>query len=1067
MPKKPSEFETKEIALTGKLITSVDAASIDTNFQDLQNLRYTDTGLRSVGGMTKVNTTALTDPKIRAGIHFEKVLPAESHLLVQAYNSGETASKVYENTTAIGSAGDFNGTELHTDSTNTDVGTGKFSLAPGGTVAYCNGAESMLWGGNEYRVGGFLNYDPGDSFKYDYGDEVSNSLDDSLNVATMHVSDAGNDSASVLMLHCDGTDASTTFTDSSPTTAHTVTTVADAQLDTAQKKFGTASGLFDGTGDWLTIPDDADFDFSGGTFTIDCWVRVNSLAADIGIYSQAFNGATSDYMWLYIDTNGAVKFSVVDTSSETVAITTPNSEITTGTWYHVALVENGDDWGIFINGVLKGYSSDTNRTEESNAYDTTVFIGATHNGTATTKPFNGWIDEFRISNSARWTSNFEVPVVAYGTDTICNLFVGSTRPLKGIKYYIKTANTATGTSTAYYWNGTAWAAVSSLADGTASGGIPLAQTGSMTFTDTDGSAKVKIIDQLMMYWYKIEITSVDTTTTISTVTVDADFQSIKDVWDGVLRSASRVFEHHGPGAGNEDVDMTLPTGEIDYNASTPGTTHAVININSGTNDYLLLGFPERQSGIVMTIGGIFENTSAAIMTLSYWNGTSWVSVSGLEDGTNVKGRSFGKSGTITWSPPIKSSEFKKEEGNEFRLYYYKIEFNSTLSANVRVDYFAGIPAPEDIKPYKFPVFAQDRLWLCNEVSKDRNSVRCSSRNTTEVWNGDDTETFFFGDEKELTAGTNLYMQFGSSIYDGLILCKEDETYAIIGNNPEDWIQFQVSQTVGCPAPNTMKTINITAQGQLTPNKQVAIWQSNHGIHLFDGRSPILISKDIENYFNQNKTESINSSKIKDSIAFVDEAKQEYHWCFAGGSSTTLDKEFVFDIERQRWFEIDRGTGNYLQIGIEAKDTNGVPYVYGAIDTGHLEQLENGTDFDGTDIISEFQLGDMAIHKGSVGIETILRKIKLVIVAKTTTSNNVVITHYGDTSTTGTDVAGASTFTASPARSGFRVAQVTKSINSKPRTFHSLKFSMTTDDETFGFEPLYVGLLYNIVRWDLN
>lgn len=45
----------------------------------------------------------------------------------------------------------------------------------------------------------------------------------------------------------DGADAATTFTDSE-TTPKTVTANGNAQIDTAQSKFGGASALFDGTG---------------------------------------------------------------------------------------------------------------------------------------------------------------------------------------------------------------------------------------------------------------------------------------------------------------------------------------------------------------------------------------------------------------------------------------------------------------------------------------------------------------------------------------------------------------------------------------------------------------------------------------------------------------------------------------------------------------------------------------------------------------------------------------------------------------------------------------------------
>src|SRR3989338_6322305 len=83
------------------------------------------------------------------------------------------------------------------------------------------------------------------------------------------------DSYTKLMLHMEGADAGTTFTDTE-TTPKAVTANGNAQIDTAQSKFGGASGLFDGAGDYLTIPSSSAFDFGTGNFTIDFWVRLAS-----------------------------------------------------------------------------------------------------------------------------------------------------------------------------------------------------------------------------------------------------------------------------------------------------------------------------------------------------------------------------------------------------------------------------------------------------------------------------------------------------------------------------------------------------------------------------------------------------------------------------------------------------------------------------------------------------------------------------------------------------------------------------------------------------------------------
>lgn len=80
------------------------------------------------------------------------------------------------------------------------------------------------------------------------------------------------DFASVsLLLPLNGTNGSTTFTDAS-NNAFTVTGVGNAQISTAQSKWDGSSLLLDGTGDYLDIAADADFQFPGD-FTIEAWVR--------------------------------------------------------------------------------------------------------------------------------------------------------------------------------------------------------------------------------------------------------------------------------------------------------------------------------------------------------------------------------------------------------------------------------------------------------------------------------------------------------------------------------------------------------------------------------------------------------------------------------------------------------------------------------------------------------------------------------------------------------------------------------------------------------------------------
>ena len=177
---------------------------------------------------------------------------------------------------------------------------------------------------------------------------------------------------------------------------HAVTFNADAQLDTAQKKFGTASLLLDGTGDYLSIPTSTEFGFGTGAFTIDFWIRpANVTGAKALIDFRTTGTETSPY--LYLDGANVKYF-----NNGSVVITTTTNMVA-DTWYHVALSKTGSTTKLFIDGTQEGgdYSDGTN-------YGTTkpIRIGLT---IASSDGFAGHIDEVRVSNSARYTANFTAP----------------------------------------------------------------------------------------------------------------------------------------------------------------------------------------------------------------------------------------------------------------------------------------------------------------------------------------------------------------------------------------------------------------------------------------------------------------------------------------------------------------------------------------------------------------------------------------------------------------------------------------------------------------------------------
>ena len=79
-----------------------------------------------------------------------------------------------------------------------------------------------------------------------------------------------------LLLHMDGSNGSTTFTDNS-SNGFTVTANGNAQISTAQSKWNGASGYFDGAGDFLTVPVNSAFELGTGDFDVELWARFDSV----------------------------------------------------------------------------------------------------------------------------------------------------------------------------------------------------------------------------------------------------------------------------------------------------------------------------------------------------------------------------------------------------------------------------------------------------------------------------------------------------------------------------------------------------------------------------------------------------------------------------------------------------------------------------------------------------------------------------------------------------------------------------------------------------------------------
>ena len=215
-----------------------------------------------------------------------------------------------------------------------------------------------------------------------------------------------------LLMHFDGSNGSTTFTDNSPNNL-TVTAYNGAAISTVQSKFGGASALFDGTNDYLTaIYNTSLLDWWTANYTLEMWVYAISFPAATGsggsignlIGNMSFNSDTN-YWSFGTNSSGNVKFYYYNGSPQSF---TSNLTLSLNVWTHLALVKSSAGVDIYVNGVKSSTTHTIVGTPLSSA-GTPLTIGSYTNGF-----YQGYIDELRVTKGiARYTSNFTPSTTAF------------------------------------------------------------------------------------------------------------------------------------------------------------------------------------------------------------------------------------------------------------------------------------------------------------------------------------------------------------------------------------------------------------------------------------------------------------------------------------------------------------------------------------------------------------------------------------------------------------------------------------------------------------------------------
>jgi hypothetical protein len=211
-----------------------------------------------------------------------------------------------------------------------------------------------------------------------------------------------------LHLTCEGSNGSTTVTDSSNTNA-SITCIGSAQISTAQSKFGSSS-LATASGD-ISISTTNIFNFGTSDFTVEFWFYRTGLGSSNNFLVDgrpSGNNSSTFMLWMPSGTT-APRYWVGSADQITSSI-----NLGTNAWTHIAVVRNSGTTTLYMNGVSGGSFSDSTDYVDTGGTTLGFWAGSSTDYASYTTP--GFFDDFRVTKGlARYTSGFTPPTSAHLT----------------------------------------------------------------------------------------------------------------------------------------------------------------------------------------------------------------------------------------------------------------------------------------------------------------------------------------------------------------------------------------------------------------------------------------------------------------------------------------------------------------------------------------------------------------------------------------------------------------------------------------------------------------------------
>lgn len=121
-----------------------------------------------------------------------------------------------------------------------------------------------------------------------------------------------------------------------------------------------------------------------------------------------------------------------------------------------------------------------------------------------------------------------------------------------------------------------------------------------------------------------------------------------------------------------------------------GSTSTDITLSSlstlANGDYVLVGAHTPFSGLVVDVDS--TNSTASVLTVSYWNGSAWVTTSAT-DGTASGGATFAQDGSITWTVPSAWAQYEPVVGLG-KMFWVRLTVSAALDSSTTLNSLIAI-----------------------------------------------------------------------------------------------------------------------------------------------------------------------------------------------------------------------------------------------------------------------------------------------------------------------------------------------------------------------------------------